>query len=434
MIRPKLYSLLIWAILARLLASCGADDGYITPPDIQIISPYQGQTFGFGDTIAIRADITHHRPLSYAKVTLLNSAGIPAMAAGDFTVNGNSLNLSATLALDNPQLAGGAYSIQVRAGDGEAEASEYVKIQYQELERELVSVMAVAEKSAQDYVVYEIPLSGQMKERFQFQGDYSGAAISALNGQLYTAGSISGSLSAWNLSRNVVDWSVPAVVNPSLPYFHHLYCDGEVAFASDRDGYIKGYARNGEVMFRSARFDNGKFTKFIRYKNWLIAVFKPFNGVFNDLVVLNYPAGTVFRQIQFMGEAVHMAGMGKEGILLFVNSGSEASALSFSVDDNVLVQLKTFSFSHIDKVSGPEDGNCFIATGNEVWWYRPAIGSAVKYLEPGNISSLQYDPLSGLIFVSSGNEVSAYRLPEAGAVSKVATGAEIVDLLLYYNR
>ncbi|GAP42759.1 hypothetical protein TBC1_11898 [Lentimicrobium saccharophilum] len=430
----NLFSGLLILLMSSIIVACSNGDDYVTPPEIRIRLPYDGRACGYGDTIHLQAELSHYKAIQYARVSLISANNVLVLPALNFNVNEYNYLLTASIPLNDPQMDDGTYYVQVRAGDGESESAESVKVQYSALERDLVSVLSVSKLASSEYVVSELPLAGQLSELFRLQGDYSGAAVSSANRQLYTAGRINGNLQAWNLAEKRADWTVQAIVNPPLEYFYHLCSDENEVFVSDRDGYIRGYTAEGLVSFKSQAFPNGKFTRFVRLSNWLIAVFEPFNGVLSELVVFNYPGGTVFRQFQFQGKAVHLDPDDDEGVMIFVNSDAASAVFRFSVTENTMVKLRIFPFPDISMVTGPSEGNCFIASGNELWWYRPATGSTVRYLTFDEIHAVQYDALSGRVFVAAGNNIETYRIPDQVSIATVAVQGETADLLLLYNR
>lgn len=421
-------------LLMSVIAACSNGDDFVTPPEISIRQPYDGRAYGFGDTIHLQAELSHYKTIQYARVSMVSETNVLVLPALNFNVNESSYLLAASIPLGDPQMEDGTYYMQVRAGDGESEIAESVMVQYSALERALVSVLSVSKLSSSAYVVSGFPLDGQPSELFRLQGDYSGSAVSSVNRQLYTAGRITGNLQAWNLAENRADWTVQAIVNPPMEFFYHLWSDENEVFVSDRDGYIRGYTAEGLVSFRSLPFPDGKFTGFVRLRNWLIAVFEPFNGVLSELVVFNYPGGTVFRQFQFQGKAVHLDPYDNEGVLIFVNGDAASAVFHYSVTENTMVKLRTFPFHDISKVTGLSGGNCFIASGNDLWWYRPATGSTVRYLALDEIKAVQYDALSGRVFVAAGNSIKSYRIPDQVSIATVAVQGETADLLLLYNR
>ncbi len=421
-------------LMSSILVACSEGDDYTSPPEIRILMPFDGKAYGYGDTIHLQAELNHYKTIQYARVSMVSVNNVLVLPALNFNVNESNYLLTASISLDDPQMDDGTYYVQVRAGDGESEIAESVKVQYSALEKALVSVLSFGKLSSSAYVVSDFPLDGQPYELFRFQGDYSGAAVSSVNRQLYTAGRINGNLQAWNLAENRVDWTVQTIVNPPLVSFYHLWSDENEVFISDRDGYIRGYTAEGLVSFRSQPFPDGKFTGFVRLRNWLIAVYEPFNGVLSELVVFNYPGGTVFRKFQFQGKVVHLNPDDNEGVLIFVNGDGASTVFHYAVTENTMVKLRTFPFHDISKVTGPSGGNCFIASGNELWWYRPATGSTVRYLTFDEIRAVQYDALSGRVFVAAGNSIESYLVPDQASIATVAVQGETADLLLLYNR
>lgn len=424
------------AILAGILfcTACTPAEDYVVPPEIRVYSPFEGQSCGYGDTLMVEAKITHHDRIDFVRVSLLGTAGQPVAPSMDFIAGVTEYNLNAIISLDNLLLASGNLTLQVRAYAADVSSGVWITLNYQQPEKSLSAFLSVCKSGPDRYSVYRTGLNRETDLLFSFDGDYTGSGISSSKQIVYTCGSQTGSLRAWNLQNGTTEWSVPAVPAPPLPYFNSLYSTENEVFISIRDGYIQGYDADGMATFRSAVFTNGRFTHMMRTQNWLAAIFEPYQGTLSSLIFFNYPGGTVYMQVQFSGKAAGLGASGEEGVVLYVNETDGCRALLFSYLLHAFVTIREFPFPEIDKVAGDFTSHTFLSAGSDVWWFRGASGSLVRYIQQGGINAMVYDPMENLLFVSSGYNTSVYQIPDNQPVHTFVPEAEIVDIHLLYNR
>ncbi len=424
------------AVLAGFLfcAACTPAEDYIVPPEITVFSPFEGQSCGYGDTLLIEAKVTHPARIDFVRVSLLGTAGQPVAPSMDFVAGVTEYNLNAYISLDNLLLASGNLTLQVRAYAGDVSSGAWITINYQQLEKSLEAFVTVCKNGADSYSVYRTGLNQETDLLYTFDGDYSGSGISSSKQLVYTCGSQTGSLMAWNLQNGTAKWSVPAVPAPPLPYFNSVYCTENEVFISIRDGYIQGYDAGGMATYRSSVFTNGRFTHMVRTQGWLAAIFEPYHGNLSSLVLFNYPGGTVHKQVQFSGKAAGLGTFGKEGVVLYVNETNGCRARLFSYSLNTFVTIREFPFTEIKNVTGDFTTHTFLSAGKDVWWFRSASGSLVHYIQQGEINAMVYDSIGNLLFVSSGYHTGVYRIPDNHPVYTFASDKEIVDIHLLYNR
>lgn len=426
--------LFLLSFMILLADSCKVDENYITPPVVSISSPFNKQIFGYGDTIYVKVGIIHFRNISSVKVSVLNDVQSPVLPVLNFEVNDLEFQLITYFVVDDIALSSGDYFLQIRIQDTEYSWNEGVDIQIAEEDKKLLSLIAVTTDQINAYKTFEIPLHDSISELFSFQGDFLGSSIYHARNLFYTAGSVYHGLTAWDLNTKRLVWNVPAVVNPPQPWLYSFYADEKEVFVSNREGYITGYDTEGRVTFRSEKNENGVFRKMIRHQSKLIAVNEPYNHQFSEIVVFNYPGGTVFRSLQISGQVVHLAWFSDKKILVFVNEQGSAASYEFSVDDLSYVKLKTFSFDRMQQVINAGFDRYFILSGNEIWWYRSDIASATDFLHVFPPVFMAIDEVNNELFVASGKTVTNFRLPFSQAVRSWELPSEIISLNLRYNR
>lgn len=430
----KIIQILVLFSISVFLYSCSTDDNSGPAPVIAISEPLENSSYAFLDTVFVKAIISHNKPISYIKVSILNDESTSVLPVQLFYPEANEYHLKTALIFDNILTESGHYFIQIKAEAAGEVANEWAGINYASVPKVLESVVVVRKGGGNNFQVFDVGKDNVVWEKFTFSGDYAGSAISSRNQLFYKVGSVFNDLSAWELRSNKLIWSVPAVANPPIPYFTGIYSDDNEVFVSTREAFIYGYNESGLNTFRSEKFANGIFTSFIRHKNWLTAIFERYNSPLNELVVLNYPGGTVFQSLQFDGKVAAVAEFGNLGLLLFFNNDSKSLVYNYWFESNTLVKLKEFPQGSIHSLYMADMQNAYLAFADGVYWYRPETGSSVKILPVQNVSDIAYDSVSETLFVSYLNKLDVYRMPSAQLAESFSFTDDILDIHLHYNK
>ena len=432
--KSELQFFLLLGLVVTLMASCRDKDDDVSPPIVIVEQPFDKQVFAYGDTIFIRSSISHSRSITSIKVALVNGTQTPVLPALNFEVSGSTYLLNAHLVLDDVHLAEGKYTLQIKVSDKHSSWNSWVDIQYIEAEKELISLLTVVKSGINRFDVLESHDNIHATTLFSFTGDYSGSALNPKHNILHIAGSFNSGLSAWDLRDKLRLWIVPAVVSNAQAWIYALHANESQVFISTRNGYIEGYDYLGQVTFRSLKMENGVHTRILKSKDKLYGVFEPYNGTFSELVVFNYPGGSLARKMQINGEVVYMSNYSRDVALVFVNQLNRAVVYEYSVSNHTLVELKTFPFNSIKTVAGDGKDHYFLHSGEDIWWYRPDLNSAIKYVQTSSQAFMAFDDLNNRLYVGSPNNIAAYSLPFNEAVYSMDFTYTIVSINLRYNK
>lgn len=416
------------------LSGCKTEDVSGPFPSIVITMPFDNQAFKYLDTIFIEAEISHPQTIDFVRVSLIDKESSPVLPVLNFYPDNQTFTIKTSIILDNLLLESGQYSIQIKASADGAISNEWASINYSSAPRKPESLIVLTKGQGNNYKIMDVASGNLITERFTYNGDFSGSAVCSRYQLFCIAGAVTSGLNAWDLTNNQLSWNVPAVSSPPLPYFTSIYTDNNEVYVSTRDAFISGYSESGQSTFRSKQFSNGYFIASIRHKLWLTAVFEPFNAVLNELIIFNYPGGTVFNRLQFAGEMVSFAGYESDRILLFINNGSTSAAFSYSFEQNMLLKMKDFPQGRILRVSMPDPQNAFLAMEDGVYWYRPQIASIVKVLPTEGISDLIFDDISGKLFIATSKQVEVFDFPSFQLIHTYSFADEIVNIHLRYNK
>lgn len=426
--------LLVFGLLMVLMVSCHKKEDDLSPPIVIVEQPFEKQVFAYGDTIFIRAKISHSRKITSIKVALVNGAQTPVLPTLNFEVSDNNYLLETYLTLDDVQMANGKYTSQLKVSDENSSWNNWVDIQYIEAEKKLISLVGVVRTGISSFDVLEVPLNSNVSTLFSFTGDHSGSALNGDYNILYIAGHFISGLSAWDLNQKRLLWNIPAVVIPAQAWTYAMYAGEDEIFISTRDGYIGGYDPLGQATFRSLKMENGVFTNILKSKEKLLGVFETYNGKFSELVVLNYPGGTLFRKIQITGEVVYLSNYSLDTILVFVNQPDRAVVYEYSLSNHTLVELKIFPFNAIQTVTGKGEDHYFLQSGEDIWWYRPGLNSATKYVQAGPDALMAFEALNNRLYVGWEHHIAAYNLPFNEPVYNLDLTFPLVSFNLRYNK
>ena len=136
---------ILWllCVVAVVMTSCREKEDDVSPPVVKVVEPYEGQVFAYGDTIFIRANISHIRNITFIKVGLVNGNQTPVLPMLNSEMSDADFFLVGYLVLDDVYMESGQYAVQIKVSDAYASWNTWVDIQYIEGGKELISLVAV---------------------------------------------------------------------------------------------------------------------------------------------------------------------------------------------------------------------------------------------------------------------------------------------------
>lgn len=425
----------LWMLaLAIPLFSCNKEAEQGIAPIISMVSPIENQSFVVSDTIEIAAVITHPARIDFVSVAVVNENLTTVLPVQEFYPTGTAYTLVTKIIIGNLLLESGKYFIRVKAGFGGQIATGWTEISITAAERVVESILAVCSNQPGEYQLCDIGRNWTTTQRFAFDGDYLGSAINARTMMFYSCGNITGSLNAWSMDDNLLKWTVPAIADPPLPYFTNIYAAGEEVYTATRDAFITGYDASGMSVFKSQLYTNGYFNAMVSYKSSLIAVFEPFNALFNKLIVFNFPGGTFFQSLDFQGSVVKIAEVETDHLLVFMNLDDGSAIYDYQVSENRMVRLKVFPEGPITGVAMSGTSHAFISVQGGIFRYRYADNSLVKYLSAVGVRCMADDYLTNSLYIATDNDIAVYRWPAGTPERTIELPRAVIDLHLRYNK
>jgi hypothetical protein len=239
--------LTVMFLVSILLFSCTKDEP-MPSADISILSPAPLSEYNIYDTIAVSLTVQTSAEAGVSvSLQLMNENFIPVQPARtleNITVNTEQVILYPII---DSTLADGVFNLRIQAfGDIET-TQAYRQIYINEIPRTLKSIWLVADQS-EGIELMVLDETYELIENIQTESDYSGSAMSSVNGQFYLAGKNSGNLTAYNGYTQNQAWFIPAVPNPNQPYFTCVRAFDEVCYTGFWQGQVIGYNKYGGVV------------------------------------------------------------------------------------------------------------------------------------------------------------------------------------------
>lgn len=219
----------IFFLLAVLAHSC-KDTGDHYPPVIHIIYPSTGVYLEVPDTLEVRAEVTDDRVIRSISVSLLNSNKIPVAPVKYYYPEIYHYNLHALLEVTDKTLESGQYTLQVTAFDGFNESRRSVKVNLNEVEKEVTGYIMVTSSFLPQSTISSLNRQFESDTAFVLSKPFG---ISGVHGawDLFCFVSDNPSvLYAYSSDKFEIQWEFAAL--PPKPVFSSLWTDKQILFGT----------------------------------------------------------------------------------------------------------------------------------------------------------------------------------------------------------
>lgn len=422
--------LLLFAIL-----SCEKEKS-TTDPTIEVIRPSSMVVYELGDTIPVHVIIKHNLKLDFVKLSLRSESGLPYEPIQEFNVDSTYFELKTYIVIQNVMIKEGKSYVQISTTDEKRHTSLfYLPVTIAEVPRRLKAAIFLVRQSNQRTRIQSITPSGIIDELVFFNGPENGEiALTSSNQNMFYVDGEGRGLSAFNISLGELKWTISEPENPVQWPFQSLYTDDTIAYVFKAQGYINGYNSEQMVVFHTEKFEHGIFTHITRFGRFVAACFKPINTGLTKLYLFNSPGGTVYREISFKGEVLYLATYDRSRMILFLKQDGKIKVYHYDIQLNTLVYSMELPFGEALEITGKGEDHYFVIHGDELWWVRPEINSAVNFLQYPGLHNVAYDALDNHLFIGAGNKICLYQLPQVVPLFEYVTTGEVTRLDLLYNR
>ncbi len=404
-----------------------------TSPIIDVKTPLQNQSFSFGDTIFVKAEIQDKVPIVSVSVSLVNSSKTEVSSQQNQTFDQKLVHVNNEIILDNPQLESGQYFIHIVARNDINSKSYFQPIQISGLQRSFRGLFLITKSSDQSLDVLLMDSNETVLPFLSINGDYLNSDINNKYQRLVICGSKTGNLTVVNLDTKIIDWSIVNQSTQDNPYFYSLVLTQNRIFSATRNSEIRSFDFSGSIV-NSYSLTNQ------RYAENMLALSDRFFAQTTDVL------GGAKRLIQFytgssLSISDHTISMDIKSwfwfdgkLIVFANTGNFGRIYSYNYTNNVFTLLNNTS-SVITKVSPLSVSDYLIICNDGVYLYNAGSSNSMnKVISQNGIKNVIFDNVNQRVYIQSVNKIEVFTFPDFESRFEYNSSKEIVNLHLWYNK
>jgi hypothetical protein len=432
MLRNTARAISFITLLTAFLCGCKKDEDTLAPI-VNIISPYDNQSFEVSDTMAISAKVSDDVQLTAISVALVNENLVPVLPAISVQPQGKETEFTQPYWISDIHLLSGAYYVKVTASDGKNETNTYRKISLTASPRERKGFYLLSRNTGSTSV-YFMDEAFSIAPKLTLSGDYSSSAINSYYQDLYTAGNYTGAINGIDLEAHSVKWSVMGVAG-SAPDFVNVYNDGSYTYVSNYNGTIKGYDHNGIAKYTSTLSQNLYPVKVFRHADYIIAEERDITSPARNIVLYYASNGLGFQQTFLSQDIVEFYTKDADNIFMFGNNNGQGVMEIYSISSNGAWQPHAMPAAKLLSAA-QVDSNTYLLgfDNNTVYIYTYFNNSLLTWLTNVKATDMIYDDVRSEVIIAEDMKVSSYSYPSAGLINTAMHTDTIVDMHVLYDK
>jgi len=424
---------LIYIVLSLLIFfSCKKDED-TSPPIIQIINPPSNSHFSVTDTIQITAEISDNIKITSVSVYILNDKAQNISGTQSFTVDAQKFTLNTLIILDDIRIESGSYDIVVSASDEFNNKKSYRKISLTTVNKELEKIYLISQDLTNSYI-FEEDLSKSFVQKYIYTGLLCDAEINSYYNSLLLL-SKSGDLISLNTENYNQFWRNSNLNNPPYEYKGRLLINNYLVYTSQKNNSIVAYSYDNFVKKTSISENTQNNSNLFCIQNDYIVGNSYSNGIgVNKIEKYYYSTGIYQTSINLNYEAVEFLPSYDNSVLIFGNSGSNATISALYLLYNTLQERYSFDNENILAVCKISDKNFIVSTNQNTYMFDAETQNA--YIIKANYSpqGIFYEEINNLVYCTLNNELKIFTLPYFQEYNTLTNTYYIKKVLFKYNK
>ncbi len=426
----KIYSIFWILLMVGLLFSCKKNEESL--PLIVIETPGNMADYKVGDSIAVKATITHDRRLSFVRVQLIDGQPIPLLTPRYLYPDGSSFTVDILYPLDDLAMESGIYELMITASDYENRSHSYRSIQINGLVQEFQKLLVFCTPNSLNTLVYGVEQNDSAELIFDLPYGYYASAVNCTDRQLFMIREQAAVLMAYDLDELEFIFGIEGVV--PYPEFNSVVIFDRLAWACCDNGDIKAYDNISYPRYVSESSPDTVPVLLSPGDDYVVAYcearvgprrflrqYYRATGVFRDAMEIPYRLVAMFR-----GEAGEVIGIwsenGSSGIIVYHPEGN------YLAEEYVLPQGEV----HDAVSAGPN--KFLICHESGIYEYLHEVPYIPSWMGGFEAEQIAYDQSRQLVYLSNANVVSIYSYGNATLVDEFTMPYPVSDLQIQYNK
>ncbi len=404
----------IYALISCLLIiSISCKKTNETYPEVKILSPAEGTTYSFGDTIFVTVEIKESDATPI--VSILDGSVNTGLPFDQLEVKGYEHNFQ--FYFNKQELSSGSYTIRATASNGSNNRSDFLEVHLEQEPLEYLGFVSIAASS-----LIKVDNQGGIEEKY-LNGDYNLLAFNERQGIAVTATESNGDLRGYSYSPLQQEYNI--VSTTGVKKYNALVNDKQRVYSLAANGEIKAYSRDGSIE-RSflTRSDLEPISGCAGNDGLLICVKE--RGKENyALHLLNATNGAELKTKSLQGPVVGIVNPSNGVYIIAVKRTRETMVYSYEPSANTLTKL--FSLQGEPTCLFTDyNGVVMVSTTNAIFAFQLTNVTQPYQVYNFSANDIAYDKVGDQILIASGNQI--YRGDVNGG-SATVYHQEIKDIL-----
>lgn len=427
----RLISFLI--IVISGLFSCKKEKD-VKDPQINISSPWEGQSFNVYDTVSISFSVTDDNRLVSVSAAIVNEQFIPVLPEVSFSPSGTTFSQTFLYEIDDVRLPSGSYYVRIKASNGTNSENAYSLINISEAPKIKKGIFAF-QRGVNDFTVFRIDDNNVTSTFINATGDFSAALIDSYWQAVYTLGVTTSGLKAFDANTSTLKWHKQPN-NGTSPTFSSLMHNGKYVYAGYRDGFIKAYDQNGNIKF-SASVPAPFYPKEIfEYQQFLFLQTKELNGPAKKIVLLDKDSGAGMQEVSTSSDVLEFLPKDVNNIYVLGNSNLQGNLEIYDINSNGSWSPHTLPAGKITCAASVDANTILVGMDNNTLFkYYYPTNSLLTFASGFYPSSLAYDQINNQVIVGTIGEMKIINYSNPTLVNTVSISSDTINQIgILYNK
>ena len=393
-----------WFIVVLFILMIGCKKEDERPPVISVTSPFSMTQFEIPFQLTISGTVEDENTIEWIKIIVLDDDLRPSSEEVLINTNGNLVEFSEIIYLDDIHLSSGVYYIKVSANDGYNINSSYVEINVQEFPLSLKNIFVIGSDNSQT-TLHEID-SNSLDFVHQFPGQFQLASSVSKHQYLFIGTDQIGNAFDPNFNQNIWNWTFNT-------FQSNYFIDSQVGESGDVlhvcciDGVIRSFTDNGIITNTVYSSNQDYFDDFLVVDNYLF-VEEYSSSTDRYITVYFLESGVEMQRISTSNDIVDILEYSSSQCLFLEQNFSDIRINMYDLNSNISWELKTISNDSVYDAEYVLNRGLFFTSNTGLMVYDLATNSSTTLIANSGFKKITLDKTNENFYLLADNEIFIY--------------------------
>lgn len=429
----SLFNFVICIILIQVISCSKGKEN--DPPEIDIITPGNLESFTVPDTITVTFNISTSQPVEYIRISIDNS-NLTSISKNVFLypdTNHYSDVISIHVDIIPEKIKSPPYYVHFAVSKNSMLYHEYREIVLKNSAIEFKGLITI-----EDHSINQMKIT-RFNEYFEpmlftwMNGSCSGSAISHETGLLYVTSTNPDLLRSYDQDTLGHIWTK----NAQLPYpeFTGINVEGDIVYAAYSTGRMSGFkGYDGLQIFNTDITPDTIPHNICFTHDYIVANYTLRNSTDQGLVTFYKITGHKLHVHPFEFNTVSMYQVNSNELIIFCNSENSGYAVLFDPEQNIIRNSIHLINNAIGSVCKTDDAEYLFSTPESLYRFSFETENVYKIYDSEDIiSTLKFDTITNSLYVVSPDKTDVFTYPYLNLITSIESDGSIKSIEIMYG-